>query len=116
MHLTTKKSKRLVSNSSSAISASIRKGSLSLEGESWSVFWTSRRTGSRTFVSTLGRPPWQSKDSRGLIPRLGVTTVRIDTRHLAEEATLLERRSRTYVLITGMTILFAAFGFIWLTW
>jgi hypothetical protein len=44
------------------------------------------------------------------------TTVRIDTRHLAEEATLLERRSRTYVLITGMTILFAAFGFIWLTW
>jgi hypothetical protein len=42
--------------------------------------------------------------------------VRTDPRDLAREATLLERRSRTYVLITGMMILLAAFGFIWLTW
>ena len=54
--------------------------------------------------------------SLGLIPHQGAIIVRTDPRNLAREATLLERRSRTYVLITGMMILLAAFGFIWLTW
>jgi hypothetical protein len=42
--------------------------------------------------------------------------VRMDPRYLAQDATRLERRSRAYVVITGIVILLAAFGFIWLTW
>ena len=40
----------------------------------------------------------------------------MDHRHLAQDATRLERRSRTYVIITFTLILLVAFGFIWLTW
>jgi hypothetical protein len=54
--------------------------------------------------------------SLDIIPHQEVIMMRTDPRNLAHEATLLERRSRTYVLITGVLILFAAFGFIWLTW
>jgi hypothetical protein len=42
--------------------------------------------------------------------------VRIDLRHLAQEAALRERRSRAYLIITSTLILLVAFGFIWLTW
>jgi hypothetical protein len=42
--------------------------------------------------------------------------MRIDPRHLDQEAALLERRSRTYVIITDLVLLLFAFGFIWLTW
>jgi hypothetical protein len=42
--------------------------------------------------------------------------VRIDPSYLAQEAALRERRSRTYLIITGTIIVLVAFGFIWLTW
>jgi hypothetical protein len=54
--------------------------------------------------------------SLDIIPHQGVIMMRTDPRNFAHEARLLERRSRIYVLITGVMILFAAFGFIWLTW
>jgi hypothetical protein len=41
---------------------------------------------------------------------------RMDPHHLAQEASRIERRSRTYVIVAGTMILLAAFGFIWLTW
>jgi hypothetical protein len=42
--------------------------------------------------------------------------MRIDPRDLDQDAALLERRSRTYVVITGLLLPLFAFGFIWMTW
>jgi hypothetical protein len=42
--------------------------------------------------------------------------MRVDPRHLDQEAALLERRSRAYVIITALVLVLFAFAFIWLTW
>jgi hypothetical protein len=45
-----------------------------------------------------------------------VRIMRIDPHDLDLEAARLERRSRAYVIITGLMLLLFAFAFIWLTW
>jgi len=42
--------------------------------------------------------------------------VRVDPRHLAQEAALRERRYRVYLLVIGTIIVLVAVGLIWLTW
>jgi hypothetical protein len=42
--------------------------------------------------------------------------MREDPLHLAQEATLRERRSWIYVSLATVMILLVTFGFIWLTW
>ena len=75
------------------------------------------RHGAGIVAPTLDRPPWQSRlDWSGSHSASGSHHRGANGPPLAQDATLLERRSRTYVLITSMMILFAAFGFIWLTW
>jgi hypothetical protein len=46
----------------------------------------------------------------------GARNLRFDPRHVAEEARLQERQSLTYILVTGVMILFVVFALICLNW